>query len=95
MTYTHFTLLGEHLVNVKLQKCHSVNQFQFLGTYISVLAASSHVSVDVADAALRANDQRGASVHDSLATTIAGHNLTIDGNTERETQENMSQTDAY
>lgn len=64
-------------------KSHSVNQFQFLGTYISVLAASSHVSIDVAYAALRANDQRSASVHDSLATTIAGHNLTIDGNTER------------
>lgn len=86
MTNTHFTSLGGHLVNVKLQKCHSVNQFQFLGTYISVLAASSHVSVDVADAALRADDQGGAGVHDSLATTTAGHNLTIDGNTERETQ---------
>lgn len=58
----------------------------FIGTYVSVLAVSSHHLVDVADAALRSNNQRSASVHNSLATAIASNNLAIDGNTERDTQ---------
>lgn len=53
-------------------------------TYISVLAVSSHPLVDAVDGALRPNNQRSASVHNSLATTVAGHNLTIDSNTRRD-----------
>lgn len=65
----------------------------FFSTYVSVLAASSNNTVDVADAALRSDNQRSAGVHDSLATAIASHNLTVDSNTERHTQHSMHQTD--
>lgn len=73
------------------QKSHSTNVP--FGTYVSVLATSSHPAVDAADAALRSNDQRSASVHNSLATAIASHNLTINGNTRKEIQCSMHQTD--
>lgn len=73
---------------------HSVNQHVFLfGTYISVLAASFHLTVDVVYAPLRSNDQGGASVHDSLTTATASHNVTIDSNTERDSKYTMYQTD--
>lgn len=51
-------------------------------THVSVLATSSHPAVDVADAALRSNNQRSASVHNGLASTTASYNLPIDCNTE-------------
>lgn len=80
------------IVNLTQLSCILLNVSIF-DTYVSILAASSHITVDVADAALRSNNQRGASVHNSLATTIASHNLTIDGNTENNTQYSMHQTD--
>lgn len=66
---------------------------RFFRPYVSILAAGSHPAVDVAHAPLRSNYLRGASVHDSLTTTTASHNLTIYGNTERETQHNMHHRD--
>lgn len=67
-----------------LQKSPSRPTKCFFGTYVSVLAASSHHTVDVADAALRSNNQRSASVHNSLAAATASHDLSVDSNTERD-----------
>jgi len=66
----------------------------FPGTHVSVMAPSSHPAVDAADAALRSGNQGGASVHDRLATTIASHNLTVDSDTDGDTQHSVRQTDS-
>ena len=51
-------------------------------THISVLVgARSHPGVHVADVAGGPNDQGGASVNDGLATTVARHWVTVDGDT--------------
>ena len=51
-------------------------------THISVLVgARSHPGVHVADVTGGPNDQGGTSVNDGLATTVARHWVTVDGDT--------------
>lgn len=88
-TAQYSTQLSCILLNVKLRKSHQVSQHVFFGTYVTVLAACTHPTVDVVYALLRSNNERGASVHDSLTTTSASNNLTTDSNTERETQHSI------
>lgn len=77
------------LLNMKPRESHQVSQQVFFCTYNTVLVACTHQTIDVVHALLRSNNERGASVNDSLTTTHASNNLTIDSNTEQETQHSI------
>lgn len=48
-------------------------------TYISIVHGGSHPAVNVVDVTGRTRDQGGTSIHNSLASTTASNNLSIDG----------------